>query len=193
MLIGFSTAVFLLGECVNVPETRYCRLEVIATDLTGAPIPEVEIEVTPIGGGRTIKSKGKGTKVLYGDWELRVYAKGFAGRRREVRLYQPEAVVRVDLMVGSIGCADPPAKIEGRVRHNLTSGELWVKAIPVRGIGGGESRLDKSGHFLISGLETTAYLMTVMQDETVLHQEVVKTYGADGIGGSKLDIDLRKQ
>ena len=67
--------------------------------------------------------------------------------------------MRIDLAVGHVGCPDPPAEIGGRVRRNGDAEELWVKAIPVRGVRGSEARVNSGGYFLISGLEHTSYLV----------------------------------
>ena len=67
--------------------------------------------------------------------------------------------MRIELAVGRIGCPDPPAEIGGRVRRNGDAEELWVKAIPVRGVRGSEARVNSGGYFLISGLEHTSYLV----------------------------------
>src|SRR5215469_8978041 len=121
LLLVVSTAALLFGECVQGPETRKSRLQVFATDLTGAPISDVEIELTPVGGGGdTIKTNGKETQVLYGNYQLRAYAKGFAYARRELRIQQPEMLVRVELPIGSIGCP-PPAEIGGRIMRSDTT------------------------------------------------------------------------
>jgi len=184
-----STAVLLLGECIERPETRQSKLEVIATDLTGAQIPDVEVELTPLSnGGSIVKTNWRGARVLYGEYQLRVYARGFAHARRGIRIYQPETVVRIELQVGSIGCPPPPAEIGGLVKHD-NRGELWVKAVAVRGIDGGEARVSGSGYFLISGLEYSTYVVMVMQGESVLHEQVVKTYPI-GSSSSKLEIEL---
>jgi hypothetical protein len=193
IVLTFSVAAVLLcGECMQVPETRESRLQVLATDLTGAPISDVEIELTPIGGvGTTTKTSTKESSVLYGDYQLRAYARGFAYARRELRIQQPEMLVRIELPVGSVGCPLPPAEIGGHVQRSDNTRELWVKATPVRGIGGGESRVSSAGYFLISGLEYSTYLVTVMDGENILHQKVVKTYPVGGTS-SKLDIDLSR-
>jgi len=74
------------------------------------------------------------------------------------------------------------------VKHD-NRGELWVKAVAVRGIDGGEARVSGSGYFLISGLEYSTYVVMVMQGESVLHEQVVKTYPI-GSSSSKLEIEL---
>ena len=189
LLLVFSIAVLLFGECVQGPETRKSRLQVFATDLTGAPISDLEIELTPVGGsGGAIKTNGKETQVLYGNYQLRAYARGFAYARRELRIQQPEMLVRVELPLGSIGCPPPPAEIGGRIERSDTTKELWAKATPVRGVGGGEVRVENGGYFLISGLDYSAYIVAVMDGESILRQQIVKTYP---VGSStKVDIDL---
>jgi len=190
LLLMFGTAVLLFGECVQRRETRKSRLHVFASDLTGAAISNVEIELTPISGaGDRITTSGKEARVLYGDYHLRVRAEGFGYARRELRIQQPEMLVRVELPIGTIGCPSPPAEIGGRVKRSNTTTELWVKATPVRGIGGTETRVSNSGHFLISGLDYSAYIVTVMDGESILHQQIVKTY-PEGSSSTKLDIDL---
>jgi hypothetical protein len=188
-VFSVCTAAVLIGECIQGPETRQGRVEVVATDLTGALISDIDVELTPgRDGAGTIKAKSGGMRVLYGDYRLRVYANGFGYARRDVRVYQPETVVRIELPLGYIGCPNPPAEIAGRVRRSNSAGELWVKAIPVRGVGGNEARVNSAGYFLISGLEYTSYLVAVMQGETALHQQLVKTYPVGS--NPRLDIDL---
>jgi len=166
LLLIFSAAVLLSGECIQGPETRKSRRQVFAIDLTAAPISDVEIELTPLGGGgESIKTTAKESLVLYGDYQLRAYAKGFAYARRELRIQQPEMLVRIELPLGSIGCPPPPAEIGGRIKSGSTTKELWVKATPVRGIGGGEARVSNAGFFLISGLEYSTYIVAVLQRE----------------------------
>jgi len=191
LLLIFSAAVLLSGECIQGPETRKSRLQVFAIDLTAAPISDVEIELTPLGGGKSIKTTAKESRVLYGDYQLRAYAKGFAYARREIRIQQPEMLVRIEMPLGSIGCPPPPAEIGGRIKSGSSTKELWVKATPVRGIGGGEARVSNAGFFLISGLEYSTYIVAVLDGESILHQEIVKTFPV-GSTSSKLDIDVSR-
>jgi len=92
-------------------------------------------------------------------------------------------------VTGWINGCPPPAEIGGRIKRSDTTKELWVKATPVRGIGGGEARVASGGYFLISGLDDSAYIVAVMDGESILHQQIVKTYPV-GSGSTKLDIDL---
>lgn len=55
--------------------------------------------------------------------------------------------------------------------------------------GGSEVRVDRTGDFVIGGLEDSSYLVVVMQDESVVHQQVVKTYPVDS--APELSIELR--
>ena len=190
-LFVFSTTLLLFGECKSGPETRYSRLNVLAVDLTGKELSEAEIELAPRGHpASTIKADSTSTRVLYGDYRLRVHAPGHHETWREVRILQPETLVRVELSPGSIGCPPPPADIGGRVERNGDRRELWVKAIAVNGIDGGETRVGESGYFLASGLEYSTYLVVVMQGEEVLHQQVVKTYPVGKRSSFNLSINL---
>ncbi|MFN7995853.1 MAG: hypothetical protein U0Q18_19735 [Bryobacteraceae bacterium] len=189
LLLVFSTAVLLFSECVQGPETRRSHLRIFASDVTGASISDVEIELKPVdGAGDTIQTNVNEARVLYGHYQLLAYAKGFFPARRELRIQQPEMFVRVELPVGSTGCPPEAAEIGGKVRRRDATKELWVKATPVRGIGGNETRVTDHGYFLISGLDHSAYIVPVLDGENVLHEQIVRT---DPAGSStRLDIDL---
>ncbi|MGJ5820788.1 hypothetical protein [Paludibaculum fermentans] len=183
-------ALLLFGECVYI-ETRYSDVEIIATDLEGVRLSNVEVEFyEPESGALRQKSNSVVTRVLYGKYHLRIYSGGFHSAWREVNIDQQTLRVRVDLEFRDQGCLTTHADIGGRVVRDGRQGELWVKVVPLRGVGGGEARVAETGHFLISGLNHTTYLLTVMQDETVLHQQVVKTFPDEGKRAAKLVIAL---
>jgi len=189
-LVLFSAAaVLVFGECVQAPETRKSLLQVAAFDPTGAPLPDVEIELTAVGGDEIVRMQAKEARVLYGDHQLRVHARGFRSVTREIHVQQPEMQVRVELEV-ALECPSPPAEIRGRVKRNGAERDLWVKAIPVRGAGGSESRVTKSGYFLIAGLKASTYIVLVMDGEQVVHQQVVQPLSGES---ATLAIDLQER
>jgi hypothetical protein len=191
MLACVAAVLVFGGECSVGPETRHSSIEVIATDLTGARIPGVQVEFIPQRpAGEVIKSRIRSARILYGDYQVRVHATGFSDAHREVRVYQPRITVRIELQAGHIACPSPPADISGRIKGADEAGELWVKAVPLRGVGGGEALVSPSGYFLIAGLEYTDYLVFVLQGDKILHQEVVKTYPIGQSNASKLAIDI---
>ena len=55
-----------------------------------------------------------------------------------------------------------------------------MKDTPIRGVGGGEARVANGGNFLISGLDYSAYIVAVMDGESILQQQIVKTYPGAG-------------
>ena len=190
--LGMGSALF--GECMSAPESREGRLEVIATDLFGERLQEVEVELFDSGNCSTLRGRRIETltRLRYGHYRLRVWATGFGSVLRDVVIFQPEVVLRVDLTVGSIGCPPPPADIGGRiVRKGNSGGDLWVKVIALRGTEAREARVGDAGFFLISGLDYTTYLVVVMEGEKLLHQRTVKTFPATGSGSGKLLIELR--
>lgn len=187
-LIAIGTGLLLMGECVSEPETRYGRVEVIATDLTGEPVTVDEVAVFA-SREQVMTTRSSKLRLRYGSYQLRVHTPGFDYAWRTFVVDQADMVVRVELVLGHLGCPQPPATISGQIQRLGAKGELWVKAIPVRGTGGSEARANKSGDFVIGGLEHSSYLVVVMQDELVLHQQVVKTYPVDS--ALKLSIDLR--
>lgn len=183
--VAIGTGLLLMGECVSKPETRHGTVEVVATDFTGEPVAVDEVEVFA-SREQVIKTPSSKLRLRYGSYQLRVHTRGFKYAWRHVVVDQADMVVRVELVVGE-ECPVPPARISGRILRKEAGGELWVKAMLVRGIGGSEAHVSKSGDFLIGGLEKSSYLVVVMQGEVVLHQEVVHTIP----GWPRLSIDLR--
>lgn len=183
-------ALLLFGDCTFV-ETRYSDVEIIATDLEGRPLSNVQVEFySPESDTLLQKADSAKARVLYGAYRLRIYVGGFHAAWRDVNINQQTLLVRADLEFRGLGCPTQPADIGGRIVGIAGRGELWVKAVPLRGVGGGESRVANTGHFLISGLNHTTYLLTVMEDEKVLHQQVVKTFPIGPSGVKRLAITL---
>jgi hypothetical protein len=185
-------AVLVHGECVSVPEIREGTLEIVATSLIGEQISNIKVELFPNDNPiAKITTTSRTIRVPYGRYSLRVLAVGFGLKSLEVQIAQPETVVRLEFPVGAIGCPTPPASIGGRIKSEGGTADLWVKIIPVRGIGGGEARVSPSGYFLVSGLEHSTFLVLVMRGESVVHQQLVKTYPV-GTDTSRLSIELRQ-
>lgn len=190
-LFAFISVAALSSECTLV-ETRQGTVEVLPVDFMGRPIRGGSIEWTPLNSNHSIRTANARTSLVYGDYRLRVELQGFRTAQQEIRVHQPEMAVRVQLTVGAIGCPSEPAEIGGRVLRHGNNEELWVKAIPIKGAIGSEARVGKRGHFLISGLEESTYVVLLLRGETVLHQQVVRTYSAE-LGASRdLKIDLRE-
>lgn len=185
-------ALLLFSECTFV-ETRYSDVEIVATDLEGNQLPNVRVEFYEPGSGALLhKADTAKARVLYGQYRIRIYVGGFHAAWRDVNIDQQTLLVRADLEFWGMGCPTAPADIGGLIVGTAGRGELWVKAVPLRGVGGGEARVAKTGHFLISGLNHTTYLLTVLEEETVLHQQVVKTFPIGPSGANKLVITLDK-
>jgi hypothetical protein len=183
-------ALLLFGECTFV-ETRYSDVEIIATGPLGEPLSNVQVEFyAPESGALRQKADSAKARVLYGEYRMRIRAGGFYPAWRDVNIDQQTLLVRVDLEVPALGCRNPPVDIGGLIVGTAGRGELWVKAVPLRGVGGGEARVANTGHFLISGLNHTTYLLTVLEEQTVLHQQVVKTFPNGPSGANKLVITL---
>jgi len=161
--------------------------------MLGTPLSDTEVEILPDAFGHSAaKLDSTNARLLYGTYRLRIGARGFATVWRDIRVYQPETLVRVEVPVGSIRCPSTPADIAGQVKRTRQTGELWVKAIALRGTGGGEARVSDAGFFAISGLEYTTYLLLVMEEANILHQQIVKTFPEGRTGSSKLAVDLRR-
>ena len=77
-------AALLLGDCIQVLEIQQGRVRVVATDQTGAPISDVHVEFKSASSGETIAANSEYLLIPYGDYRLRVTAKGFISAQREI-------------------------------------------------------------------------------------------------------------
>jgi hypothetical protein len=183
----------LWGECVFV-ETRRGRVEVVGVDVEGGARPDARVEFYEQAAGGTFRRVDlqNGT-LLYGDYLMRLVAGGPGPMWRQVKVHQPVVAVRVELQPGYVGCPPPPAEIGGRVTRRGVTGQLWVKAVAVRGMGGGEARVAETGHFLIGGLGRSTYVLMVMAGDEVVHQEVVRAVGGGTEKTGPMVIALRQR
>lgn len=164
----------LFAECITVPEVRHGQLEVVAVDLTGHKVNVEEVDVFYVDGTRIMSvTKGKRLpKLRYGTYRLRVRSSGFSSSWAEVNIAQPHTVARTHLEV-SFECDTPRTELSGRIKGHQAGGELWVKAIPLRGLGGYETRAEPNGRFQISGLSQVPYVLLVVENDKVVHQQIV--------------------
>ncbi|MDX2181109.1 MAG: hypothetical protein SFV18_16055 [Bryobacteraceae bacterium] len=168
----------LSPECISAPEHRTGIVEVFAFDATGARLPNVRAAL--YSGKDLVASMNKGLiRVPYGRYRLRVEELGFAFREVELAVLQQELTVRVELKIGTLGCASEPRSISGRISGLTRETEVWVKAVPLRGVGGFETRATPRGFYLLAGLEESDYVVMVVAEKAVLAQQVVSTLNAN--------------
>lgn len=89
-----------------------------------------------------------------------------------MNIAQPHTVVRTHLEV-SVECGTPRTEVSGSIKGRHISGDLWVKAIPLRGVGGYETRAERNGRFRITGLSHVPHVLLVVEDDKVVHQQIV--------------------
>lgn len=161
--------------------------------MLGNALRGAEVEVLPGGIGQSPrKLDPSNSRLEYGDYRVRVSASGFASMSQDLRVSQPDLTYRFELQPGAVGCPFLPADIAGRVERNGHTGELWVKAVALRGIESSETRVSEGGFFLISGLRYTTYLLLIVEGDNVVHQQVVKSFPVGGSKSSSLSINLPK-
>lgn len=170
VLLVFSAAWLCYGECVQVGPPRFGRIEVSAFSILGERLSTLDIDLIEVGSQRSFKSQIKGavaTKIPYGTYLVRVSVPGFRRSEREIHLDQPEVSVRAQLSV-SIECGGF-AEIRGSIHSAPTDRELWVKLVPLQGVGGAEARVNRDRSFLVGGLNAGQYLLLVVDGKAVVH------------------------
>ena len=63
-----------------------------------------------------------------------------------------------------------------------------MKLVPVRGSGGAESRISRSGDFLVSGLDVGDYFLFVVEGKTIVSTRSVQIAGSE-----RINVDIEKQ
>ncbi|HVO99346.1 MAG TPA: hypothetical protein VMT15_14845 [Bryobacteraceae bacterium] len=162
--------VLAYGEQCATPE-EFGRIEVIARDSLGA---KLTIARTELVDARTQKAVDMTKPVPYGSYTLRIVVPGFRTSDRRVNLHQRELVVRAEFVFDMMESCPEVESIHGRVKAAPDGRELFVKVVPLLGVGGGgESRVGPYGDFLIDGLESGNYLLLVMDGKKAIHTETV--------------------
>ncbi|HET8550844.1 MAG TPA: carboxypeptidase-like regulatory domain-containing protein [Bryobacteraceae bacterium] len=180
-VVGFSLLLAVASwgaECIFVGPVQHGTIKVAAFDITGALMPRVQVEVLELGTNRVLhkgSSEGRVEGVRFGIYRIRISAPGFYSTERDVRLQEPELILRAQLSLGE-ECGRQSSSLSGSISGLRTDRELWVKAIPLRGTGGAEAKVH-GGYFLISGLDAGEYLVVVLNDKSVLHTEVMRITG----------------
>lgn len=160
------------NSCSELLPTEFGAVEVRAVDFRGEPISYARAEL--FRG----KERFGFEKVGYGRYRLEVEASGFYAAPRNITIGQQRTVVRVVMSFG-MACMDPFRPIRGVVEGMRKGEELWVKAVPVCGIGGEEVRVDGGGTFVIPGLAAGEYLVLVLRGKEVAGTAVVRTFAPD--------------
>lgn len=166
----FAMSIVYGYECVAVPQLG--RIEVIATDATGATLKHLEVHLSQVGSKKTFDIA---RPVPYGTYALRVRAMGFKAIERDIYLGQPSLLVRTELPVGA-ECGGLNT-IRGKIKSAPRDHDLWVKIVPISGTGGAESRAAASGDFLIPGIDYGHYLLIVTEGDKAVHVETLSVRG----------------
>lgn len=160
------------NSCSEPLPTEFGSVEVLAVNFRGEPVPGAKAEL--LRG----KERFGLEKVGYGRYRLEVAASGLFFAGREITVAQQRTVLRVVMSFG-MGCMDPFRAIRGEVAGMRKGEELWVKAVPVCGVGGEEVRVDGGGTFVIPGLPAGEYLVLVLRGTQVAGTAVARTFEKD--------------
>ena len=188
LLLILSAAWLCSGECVQIGPPQSGRVEVSAFSILGERLSGLDIDLIEVGTQKSLKSRFNGAvaaKVPYGTYLVRVRAPGFRSSEREIHLDQPDALVRMQLSV-AIECGGF-AEIRGTLQHAPKDREVWVKIVPLQGVGGAEARVGQDGSFFAGGLDGGQYLLLVVDGKTI-----VSTTSLMVPASAPLDIDLAR-
>ncbi len=162
------------GECVDNRPQQFATVEVYPHMIVGQ-LQDAFIDLIEVGSRKSFRSNFRGSTALripYGEYILRVQAPGFKHVERNLRVLQPVVTVRTMSRVAS-ECFEHPS-IEGTIQSIPDVSRLWVKAVTLHGVEGGEAPVRSGGQFLIAGLDIDRYVLLVLDGAKVLHTRVVE-------------------
>jgi hypothetical protein len=137
LLVSFA---FAAGECIEVPEHKFGSIVATAFTSFGDPIPTLELQLI----NRATREVQEGTRrgridgVPFGRHEIRIGAPGFRSETLLIDLAQTELLVRAQLEI-ALECPSKASTLSGSVSPRPQHRELWLKAVPLRGVGGSET------------------------------------------------------
>lgn len=134
----------------------------------------LDIDLIEVGTHTSLNSQFNGTvaaKIPYGTYLVRVSAPGFGRSEREIHLDQPEVLLRMRLSV-AIEYAGF-SQIRGTLHHAPTDRELWIKLVPLQGVGVAEALVNRDGSFFARGLDGGQYLLLVVDGKQSFTQRVL--------------------
>ncbi len=170
-----SLSALQAGECIAVESERSGRVEITAFDRLGSAIRPAPTQlVYPSGKVAYDSPDGTFKRVEYGTYGVVVRVTGFRTVTIPTQVAQRVVNARVPLIVGSIGCPERKVSIRGRILSGHPYTDLWLKAMPIRGAGATEAKVDEKGFFEISGLEAGDYFVVVTSGHMILSQATVK-------------------
>lgn len=166
---------FAAGECHQVPEQKFGSIVAMAFDGLGHPTPSVELQLINPTTQEVQESSRRGRidSVLYGRHEIRILAPGFRSETLLIDLAQPELAVRAQLAI-SLECPSKASTLSGSISPPPQGRELWVKAVPLRGVGGSETLITPRGFYSISGLKPGEHMIAVLHGKSVIYTKVIE-------------------
>jgi hypothetical protein len=196
--LAISSGWTLAAEAENGRYRGTVHLQII--DSTGTDLGRADVQsfVKTIFKGkhdRNLASKFRNNTISgvpFGVYELRTYTKGFYTAKREVRVYQSDVWVVVQLQIGDIEAGDlgpTTTAITGQVMNLQTQGPVWVRAA---GLFSGvivDGKTEANGSFQISGLPVGDYILITRQENRVLDMRRVSA-GKDSV---VIDLGMREE
>ncbi len=109
--------------------------------------------------------------IPYGIYHLRVSARGFWSAERDVRVFQSDVrvVVQLELGMGSDEGGFVSYPVSGRVKNLLPSSEpVWVKLVGVYSGVNMETKVSSSGDFILNKVPQGGYVLITIRETKIL-------------------------
>jgi hypothetical protein len=143
--------------------------------LAAVDLGEAKVEIFKSeSGGRDLAARFKGNTALgvpFGIYKLRVYTRGFWSAEREVRVFQPEVWVVIQLEIGMTRREGGLRTFElsGSVKNMTYESEpIWLRLAGVHSGVTLDARVSTLGDFKMAGIPQGLYVLVTTQGDRIL-------------------------
>jgi hypothetical protein len=166
----------LATSCHTVEDEKFGNLDIEILAPDAKPDRDARVQLFT-ASGRSIPLVGrKATRIPYGSYAIQISPPGTRTVSKTLTVAQPEVHFRYVSPYLRFPCDVPKTGISGKVERNGLSDELWVKAIPARGLNVTESKVGPYGYFQVSGLDEGSTVLLVLRGDEVLATTTVRDF-----------------
>lgn len=165
----------------GVRQTRAQPLDVasvkaLVSDSFGRSVHGATVTLTSIGPNQKFTRVGgeaSFAKIPFGLYNVRVQLPGFLPRNEQIRVYQPNLVLKIGLELVATHSYERPV-LSGSVSGDLKGrSDLWVRLVSLYSSDLVENNVDASGKFDLEGMAPGKYLLILLEKDQVLSMRPV--------------------
>ena len=156
------------------PESAIVHLRVV--DHTGHILGPIKVETfKPDSGGIDLADRFKDTTAV--SYRLRAYSSGFWAAEREVRVFQPEVwvVMQLEIGMGRYEGGLSTFELSGSVKNMTDESEpIWLRLTGIHSAVVLDARASTFGDFKMAGIPQGLYVLVTTQGDRILDTRTIR-------------------